>query len=335
MRILRVIRIISFVNKLNIIVEAYGHALASVFWGMSLLVMSIYMFAILSQSSIGSSEELRQKHPKAHNAFSTIPKSMVTLLQLMAFDNLDMVAWEIAPVLPYTWFLFLSYILFVSIGLLALVDGLFVQSILDQTEKHRDQKAKQQRKLRQKFLATVQTLFRTFDEDKGGTLDKEEMAGLIKATTAEATSETLETVGLSVENLHKATEIADYDHSKRLYDPVSKRTYDTNNGPPPDKQGLLRDGTFDEGTFDEDDVDLLTQWERRKGTHALLPEGVTEHDLLDCLLRMGDDVKLADHFAAMKRLRLIDCRLHRVEDSVHKLEGSMAEILRILKQNVK
>ena len=67
------------------------------------------------------------------------------------------------------------------------------------------------------------------------------MAGLIKATTAEATSETLETVGLSVENLHKATEIADYDHSKRLYDPVSKRTYDTNNGPPPDKQGLLRD----------------------------------------------------------------------------------------------
>ena len=124
----------------------------------------------------------------------------------------------------------------------------------------------------------------------------------------------LSLVGLSAEKMTEACKIADYDHSHRLYDPVTQMVYDTKGRPPPqnvDKKSLWCDALYHSGA-----------------NAKALPEGVMEHELTECLLTMDSPTVKSDHFAMMKRMRLMDQRLQKVEARV---EEGITEILQLLK----
>jgi len=314
-RIVRVVRLVTFVTKLNILMNSFIDALRSAIWAFALVILALYTFAILGKSFFGDSGTLKNQYPEAADRFSTIPRSMAALVQVMTFDNwTGLVVMQICDALPLAWIYWIAFIVFVALGLMNLFTGVFLQTLLEQYGKHNSRKKKLLLKQRQKLLKSVSILFRNFDVDKGGTLDVTELPSLLEACREEGTLEMLQRVGLPYEKLHRATQIADYDHSLREYDPKARVTYEVGHRPAPadfDRAQLLTDET------------------------NVLPEGVTEFELVDCLTRLDDPMTIGEYFALMKRMRLMDRRMRGMETCMRNMEGSMAEVLDIIQRKLK
>lgn len=314
-RILRVIRVVTFVERLNTIVDAFVRALKSVGWVGVLLTMSIYMFAILAQNLFGKSADIANNQPQVALAFSTIPRSMMTLVQVMTFDS-----WAsqiMNPLLgshPMSAFFFLLFIILVALGLLNLLTGVFLKALMDLTEEARKKHGLQKSKAKAKLLKAVGALFRAFDADNGGTLDDEELPALLKRCGE--FQELLDLVDLPIRKLEMACEIADYDHSKRIFDASTQQFYHDEFKTLPksleDSDSLFRDVTCPKSMVPEN------------VQQTSLPEGVMEGELLDCLLTMDQPLCRSDYFRMMKKLRFMEKRQHWLEDNV-------SEILSLLK----
>jgi hypothetical protein len=145
-----------------------------------------------------------------------------------------------------------------------------------------------------------------------GSLDESELPGLV--AECKGFLDLLSLVGLSVEKLSLACEVADYDHRHRRVDPATGHCYHMDNRPPPaylNPEALWCDAGC------------------HKGENAkALPEGVMEHELTNCLLTMDEPTRRSDHYAVMKRVRLMDRRLQEVEDRVDKGIGEILQVLR-------
>merc|ERR1719502_417965 len=144
-----------------------------------------------------------------------------------------------------------------------------------------DRKNKRMKQMRQNLLKTIGDVFDEFDEDESKTLDSNEISDLVEVCRERGTIKMLEQVGIRYDRLVRATEVADYDHSKRKYDP------DTN------------------VTYTGDDIVPSGAKLQTHDTH-ILPEGVTEQELVKCLSTMDDPLTQVDYFAMMKAMRLID-----------------------------
>jgi voltage-gated sodium channel len=97
-RVFRVLRLAAFVERLNMLVEAFLDALKSVLWVGILLMMVLYMFSVVSQGMFGKSTRLKAEVPEVTTWFGTVPRSMATLLQMMTLDNWSTVARPIGDV---------------------------------------------------------------------------------------------------------------------------------------------------------------------------------------------------------------------------------------------
>jgi len=102
-RVFRVLRLAAFVERLNMLVEAFLDALKSVLWVGILLMMVLYMFSVVSQGMFGKSTRLKAEVPEVTTWFGTVPRSMATLLQMMTLDNWSTVARPIGDVFPHAW----------------------------------------------------------------------------------------------------------------------------------------------------------------------------------------------------------------------------------------
>jgi len=314
-RILRVIRVVSFVERLNTIVEAFVRAMKSVGWVGVLLTMAIYMFAILARSLFGSNEDIMKNQPQVAKAFGTIPRSMISLVQVMTFD-----AWAselMNPILsehPVAAFFFMFFIVLVALGLLNLLTGVFLKALMDLTEEAQKKQGLQKSKAKGKLLKVVGNLFQEFDADAGGTLDDDELPILLERCTD--FQEVLDLVGLPQEKLQLACEIADWDHSRRIYDASTETFYHEDYKPLPNSlessDTLFRDVTCPQYRVPEEQDQMC------------LPEGVMEGELLECLLTMDQPLCRSDYFRMMKKLRFMEQRQQNVEDNV-------SEILELIK----
>jgi voltage-gated sodium channel len=130
------------VKQLNIIVEAFGAAMSSVAWVGVLTIMALYMFGILGQGVFGNSQILKERHPEIARQFSTVPRAMCSLLQVMTFDAwVSMMAAQIGEIYPVAWVYFIAFVVLVALGLLNLLMGVFLKSLTDLTEEHRKRDA--------------------------------------------------------------------------------------------------------------------------------------------------------------------------------------------------
>ncbi len=82
MRVFRVLRLVVYVERLNILVQAFLLALQSVVWVGVLLMMVLYMFAVIAQGLFGKSEDLENNVEGVQEWFGTVPRSMATLIQV-------------------------------------------------------------------------------------------------------------------------------------------------------------------------------------------------------------------------------------------------------------
>ena len=116
--------------------------MSSVVWVGVLTVMSLYMFGILGQGLFGTSQILKEKHPEIAHQFSTVPRAMCALLQVMTFDGwITAMAYQIGEIYPVAWVYFIIFAVLVALGLLNLLMGVFLKALTDLTEEHKKRDA--------------------------------------------------------------------------------------------------------------------------------------------------------------------------------------------------
>ena len=93
MRLSRIVKLISFTEKLVLLVESFVAGLSQAIWVLVLLILAIYVFAVLSVELFGSGGSLQTDLTAAgaevnlDRYFGTIPRAVVTLIQLYSDDG--------------------------------------------------------------------------------------------------------------------------------------------------------------------------------------------------------------------------------------------------------
>ena len=354
-RVLRVVRVMGIFQNLNMLVTAFIRAMKSAVWVAVLLVMVIYIFAILGRGFFGDTGSLElhcatenlqpgeRCYPSneatwaASNQFRNVPRSMATLLQVMTGDSwASEIAGPIGDVRPVAWFFFTIFVVVVALGLLNLLTGVFLESLMEITSERNLQADEGFKARKRKMLDLVGKLFEEFDVNQGNTLDGAELPAMLKALISHESD--LEQVGLPYEKLKEACEIADYDHAHRSYDPATQKVYHEvyHWAPDFDADDTEGDGVVSKLEFqcahgpenvakfhaaDTQGKGHLTRNEyvtefgeasatlkKNKDGH-LLPEGTMEGELIDCLMHMDEPLAKSDYFTLMKRIRLMERRL--------------------------
>jgi len=273
--------VISFVTRLNCLVQAFIGAMSSVMWVGVLLVLMVYIFAIMAQNFF------KDTMPKQ---FGTVPSSMCALFQILTLDSwASMIVWEINTV-P-AWLFFIFFVVLGSFGLLNLLTGVFIESLLEMTRAQNEEEMAKKEQQRNHLISLISSAFQETDVDGGGTLDPSELPILLDL--CKEYREALDFVGLSYSKMERACEVADYDHDERTYweriDPATGekeiQVHHTIHRPRPSDTVLAERG--------------FNPCEER-------PDGVLEGELVDCLTEMDEPLTKADYFAIMRRLRRVE-----------------------------
>ena len=78
-----------------------------------------------------------------------------------------------------SWIFFVMFVAVAGLGLMNLLTAVFVEALMEQTKMHERRVKWQKEQDRTNTLAQVSEAFQEFDADENGTLDSQELAGVI------------------------------------------------------------------------------------------------------------------------------------------------------------
>ena len=232
-------------------------------------------------------------------------------LPLAADSWASMIAWEINTV-P-AWLFFIFFVVLGSFGLLNLLTGVFIESLLEMTRAQNEEEMVKKEQQRKQLISLISSAFQETDIDGGGTLDPSELPMLLDL--CKEYREALDFVGLSYSKMERACEVADYDHNERTYweriDPATgekeTQVHHTIHRPSPSDAILVKRG--------------FSPCKER-------PDGVLEGELVDCLTEMDEPLTKADYFAIMKRLRTVEEDSKHLDNELYGLQDGVCQILK-------
>jgi len=204
------------------------------------------------------------------------------------------------------------------LGLLNLLTGVFIKALLDITDENRDREETRLNSAKRRLLRLMSTLFSEFDIDKGGILDDNECNQMLEASHEYI--HLLEQVGLPYEKLRFACSVADHSHYGRVFNRKDKVMTTITEGYQPIVSGrgqshLVQGADLEELEFTTDEV----------------PQGITEAELIDCLLTMDQPTVRGDIMQLSKTMMLTQRRVRHVERELGSVKEDIREILCLLR----
>jgi voltage-gated sodium channel len=214
LRVLRIIRLINFLERLNLLVTAFLMALMDIIWVFMLVLMVIYVFAILANSFFGDSWRLDEAEGPgwSHSHFGTVARSMATLFQMMTLDSwMSGITRPVGNVYQPAFFFFVFFVGLASLGLLNLLTAIFVESLSQLTKDGAMEEAAAEEAQKARLGQLIEDVFKKFDEDGSGTLDREEIDKALIAFEEPMYAEMFAGVGMDLDDIKGAIELADPD----------------------------------------------------------------------------------------------------------------------------
>jgi len=217
-RIIRVIRVISFLDKLVYLVSAFMKGMMSAGWVFVLMILAMYIFAVLGKSFFGDSGYLTAEVSKRsggdvdiNELFGSIPKSFLTLVQFLTFDDALGVQRAIADVYPVTWIYFFAFLMLVAIGMMELLASLFIDSLLEEKKMLEQKKQLEKAEMAKELSALITGLFNEFDGDNDGQLTQSDLSQVLEFLDKPSTKNLLLTLGVEPLLLKESIRVADID----------------------------------------------------------------------------------------------------------------------------
>lgn len=122
LRIVRVLRLVSFIPELRQIVEALFKAIPRLGYVALLIFIVFYIYAVVGSLMFSKVNE---------DLWGNIGSAMLTLFRVMTFEDWTDVMYATLNLYAWAWLYYLSFILVVSFALLNTMIGVIVQSMED------------------------------------------------------------------------------------------------------------------------------------------------------------------------------------------------------------
>jgi len=167
---------------------------------MVLFVIVLYIFAVMGQGFFSKNSALLASSinctaPPAYAChdpivFSTVMESMVTLFQIMTFDDWAPLYRPIGDVLPMAWVYMGFFAPIGSLGLMNLITAVFIEALMDETRAQRNKDDDIIRQQRAQMIGECHQTIREFveahDYDEDGLLGEAEINTVLNKIETDA-----------------------------------------------------------------------------------------------------------------------------------------------------
>lgn len=209
-RVLRVIRLVGMLERLATLAQAFIEAGKQVLWVAVLCLVFVYIFAVLGQGLFANSGSLAANVDYKAEFFSTIPRTMLTLFQLMTMDDWANVMRPIGETMPWSWLYTMTFVAIGSLGLMNLITAVFIEELMTQTRLANRRKEEAGIRDKEEKLALCREAIKDFDNNKDGKLSPVELRQVLtELETNVALAETFKEVGVPVQSLKAHIAIAE------------------------------------------------------------------------------------------------------------------------------
>jgi len=215
-RVFRIVRMMSVLDRLNMLVKAFLLACQDIVWVGLLMLIILYIFAILAQGFFRT-QTLKDAGFEVDSHFGTIPKTMFTLFQVMTMDSwYSGITRPIGEVYEGSQLFFVFFTLVASFGVLNLLTAIFIDSlnVLNKEGAIEEQEMKQDAK--KLLFALMRKVFEEQDRDKGGDLDRAEMKMALATFQTQEYIQAFASVGLDLAMIESMLKHADSDMNGRI-----------------------------------------------------------------------------------------------------------------------
>jgi len=216
LRVARVLRLLQFFEELWLLVAGVLDAMRSLVWAWVLICIIIYVFAVLITSTVGKLH-LEDSCPVVGDdlgrLFGSVYKTMFTLFSVMTINGWGEIAKCAMEVEPWTWSLFVLFLVCTSFGMVNVITAVIVEGTLERAlQQHRMQSQKEDAERRQ-LISQVAIIFQTSDQNSDGMLTREEFVASLEQPMV---MRMLLTIGIDVAKARNLFDILDYDCSGSL-----------------------------------------------------------------------------------------------------------------------
>ena len=128
LRIFRIIRLLGMFERLSTLVSAFIGALIQVMWVGILILILIYIFAVLGHGFFANNPKLYANPDYDQELFANMPRTLLTLFQLMTMDDWANMMRPVGNTMPFSWLYTMPFV-FLGICLMNLVPFSCLQSI--------------------------------------------------------------------------------------------------------------------------------------------------------------------------------------------------------------
>jgi hypothetical protein len=206
-------------QELWLIVSGLLNSMRTLGWVALLLAMFIYVPAIYLTVAIGQNTkydtvETMDGQPWPYDKlFGKVPRSMLTLFQVVTLDSwADEIARPAMDVPENSWLgmAFILFILFATYGIMNIVVGVIVEHTLGTASVTERVVEEEEAEMKKMVLRDLRKLFELTDSDRSGTITKDELQA---AFDEEAARDKFDELGIPIEDLNQIF---------RLMDPTGK-----------------------------------------------------------------------------------------------------------------
>jgi len=206
----RVFRLFRLVRELRALVVGIVYAMKTLLWTWVLLALVIYFCGVLAVRTIG--------HPHRRDEdidfyFGSVPRGMLTLLQVTTTDDWVTVAKECMQYEPWSVVFFLVYLYGTTFAVLNVVVAVIVENTLDQAGDQRKRFLERQEQKKKNACAGIFELFHKGDADGDGLLRRAEFKNLLHQ---EEIKVYLKDLGIDLRQAENLFSILDVDENEEL-----------------------------------------------------------------------------------------------------------------------
>jgi len=170
LRIMRIFRIVRFLKQLYLLAFGLAEALQAVFWVTLLMTFVLYVCAIVLVRTVGTPDGDDPHHDFLKMRFGAIPRSMLTLFELMASPNLPEyqqqggLLWR----RPLMTLFLIGFVIFGSFGMTALLTGVISESMFEKNQLRMDEDRVEREVLHKALVHGCERLFERLDTNPSG-----------------------------------------------------------------------------------------------------------------------------------------------------------------------
>jgi Ca2+-binding EF-hand superfamily protein/uncharacterized membrane protein len=196
-RVLRLVRLLGYFERLAKFVDAMMTSLMTMFSALIVLITVLYMFACLGAELIGNSETFKA-HPEVgpiiEERFSTLARTMVTLTQFASADGLAALFIPLIYIQPALIIYFIACFLIITVLVMNLVAAIVLEDALYRSGQDREFEMLAKRRRIKQCRPWIEKAFEELDITRDGNLDVMELARGLDALASKLPDELARTL---------------------------------------------------------------------------------------------------------------------------------------------